>query len=494
MTILNYLYGFLPHFLLENNRSVGSMTIRSGNFGQLQISFYVPASVKFMDNKKSLEEYRDDFPALKQLRNGKPPVYMDSACTTLVPQQIIDAINDYYTRYPGCSSGRSRHWFADEVNDRIEGNPDKGIKGSRCIVADFINAASENEIIFTLNATHAINTVALGFKFQPGDTVLITNMEHNSNLVPWLRLQKTGRIKLDYIVSNHEGIFDFDTFEEKLKNSRVRLVSMAYTANSTGVSIPAKEIIKLAHFYGAKVLLDGAQAVPHKKVDAQDLDVDFLAFSMHKMCGPRGVGVLYGKKELLGSTPQEENSGTDVIEPVFLGGGTVADVTYKDYSLLEPPKRFEAGIQNYPGQIASGATIQYLQNIGMERIAAQETKLNNFLTEELIKRYGDTGWFRILGPRDAAQRGGILSFEVHRPNAVGIAAELSEKSNVMIRDGVFCAHAYFNEQFGQGWAHPRSHAEHRMIYRVSLYFYNTIEECRVFLETLDEIFKERSYI
>jgi cysteine desulfurase/selenocysteine lyase len=269
---------------------------------------------------------------------------------------------------------------------------------------------------------------------------------------------------------------------------------MACTANSTGVSIPAREIIKLAHQYGAKVLLDGAQWVPHKKIDVQGLDVDFLAFSMHKMCGPRGVGVLYGKKELLGSALREEDDAADAIEPVFLGGGTVADVTYKDYSLLEPPKRFEAGIQNYPGQIASGTAIQYLQKVGMARIAAQETILNSFLTTELMRRYGTTGWFQILGPADATQRGGILTFEVHRPNAVGIAAELSEKSNVMIRDGVFCAHAYFNEQFGQGWAHPRSHTEHRMIYRVSFYFYNTIQECHVFLETLDEIFKERSYI
>jgi cysteine desulfurase/selenocysteine lyase len=447
-----------------------------------------------MDNKKSLESYRADFPALKQLRNGKPPVYLDSACTALVPRQVIDAITEYYTEYPGCSGGRSRHWFADEVNDRIEGNPDKGIKGSRRIIAEFINAASENEIIFTLNTTHALNMVALGFKFLPGDTVLLTDMEHNSNLVPWLRLQKAGRIKVDYIVLKQGGIFDFNAFEQKLKNGTIRLVSMAYTANSTGVSIPAKEIIKLAHEYGSKVLLDGAQAVPHKKVDVRDLDVDFLAFSMHKMCGPRGVGVLYGKKELLGSALREEDDSADAIEPVILGGGAVADVTYQDYSLLEPPKRFEAGIQNYPGQIASGTAVQYLQNIGMERIAAQETMLNSFLTGELTRRYGKMDWFRILGPADAALRGGILSFEVHRPNAVGIAAELSEKNNVMIRDGVFCAHAYFNEQFGQGWAHPRSHAEHRMIYRVSLYFYNTIEECRIFLETLDEIFKERSYI
>ena len=204
--------------------------------------------------------------------------------------------------------------------------------------------------------------------------------------------------------------------------------------------------------------------------------------------------MLYGKKELLGRTEHEEDETGDVIEPVFLGGGSVSDTTYQSYSLLEPPERFEAGIQNYPGQIASGAAINYLQQIGMDRITAHEQMLNRYLTEELMSRYENTGWFRIIGPPDAMQRGGILTFEVKRPNAVGIAEELSGKNNIMIRDGVFCAHSYFNERFGQDWTRPRSHSEHRMVYRVSFYFYNTIDECRIFLETLEEIFKERSYI
>ena len=334
----------------------------------------------------------------------------------------------------------------------------------------------------------------MGFKFQPGDVVLLTDIEHNSNLVPWLKLQKTGKIKVDYITSKPDGVFDLMAFEQKMKDVRVRLVSMAFTSNATGYTIPAKEIISIAHKYGAKVLLDGAQTIPHKTIDVQELDVDFLAFSIHKMCGPKGVGALYGKKELLGRSPHEEDETGNIVEPIILGGGTVGDTTYYSYSLLEPPERFEAGIQNYPGQIAAGEAIKYLQQIGMERITAQENRLNSFLTQELLSRYGRSEWFRILGPQDAAQRGGILTFELKRPNAVGVAEELSEKSNIMIRDGVFCAHSYFNAQFGQGWTHPKSHSEHRMVYRVSFYFYNTIEECRVFLETLDEIFKERSYI
>lgn len=447
-----------------------------------------------MTDLKSLEECREDFPSLERKRDGKPPIYLDNACTTLVPLQVIESIARYYTDYPSCGGRRSHHWFAEEVTDRIDGNPDRGIEGARRIVAEFIHAGSEKEIIFTLNTTHAINTVALGFPFRPGDAVLLTDREHNSNLMPWLRLQKAGVIRVDCLASSPDGTFDLAAFEQKLKGDRVRLVSMAYTSNVTGYTLPAREMIRIAHRHGARVLLDGAQTVPHQAVDVQDLDVDFLAFSLHKLCGPRGVGVLYGKKELLGRAPHEGDGSADLLEPVILGGGTAGDTTCDSYSLLEAPERFEAGIQNYPGLIASGTAIKYLQRIGMDRIAAHEIRLNRHLTEGLLSRYGDTGWFRILGPGDAAQRGGILTFEVRRPNAVGIAGELSRKGNIMIRDGVFCVHSYFNGQFGPGWTHPRSHREHRMIYRVSLYLYNTLEECRVFLNTLAEIFQERSYL
>jgi len=293
--------------------------------------------------------------------------------------------------------------------------------------------------------------------------------------------------------SSEDDSFDLEGLKRKLESERVRLVSMAYTSNLTGCTIPAKEVIRVAHDHGAKVLLDAAQTVPHRTVDVQDLDVDFMAFSMHKMCGPRGVGILYGKRELLGLEPRSEG-GTRVVEPTMLGGGTVRDATYDSYSTLEPPESFEVGIQNYPGQIASGTTIQYLQRIGMDRIGAHVAELNAFLTEQLLQRYGGRGWLRILGPRDAAERGGILTLALERPNAVGVVEELDERSNVMIRDGAFCVHSYLNKLFGQGWTGPRLPSEHRMLYRVSPYFYNTIEECQTFLDTLDKIFEERSYL
>jgi cysteine desulfurase/selenocysteine lyase len=447
-----------------------------------------------LETAKWVNRIREDFPSLQKRRNGKPPVYFDNACTTLVPRQVIDAINGYYSGFPGCAGARSRHWFAQEVNDRIEGNPEKGIKGSRVLIKEFINARSEKEIIFTQNTSHAINIVALGFRFKPGDAVLLTDKEHSSNLLPWLRLQKTGLINVEHAATSENGDFDLDDFKRKLEHNRVALVSMAYTSNLTGYTIPAAEIVKLAHNYGAKVLLDAAQTASHRKIDVQKLDVDFLAFSIHKMCGPRSVGILYGKQEYLGKAVHEEDDAADAIAPCLLGGGTVGDTTYNSYSLLEPPERFEVGIQNYPGQIAAGKAITYLQNTGLEKINNQMNLLNGFLTGELLKRYGDTGWFRILGPQDEGQRAGILTFEVKRPNAVGIAEELSDKNNIMIRDGVFCVHSYLNYIYGEGWLRPKMPSEHRMIYRVSLYFYNTLEECRVFMDTLQNIFEDRSYI
>ena len=439
-----------------------------------------------------LESAREDFPALKRLRNGKAPIYFDNACTTLVPNQVVEKIIEYYTQYPGCGEKRGRYWFAKEVTRRIEGDAAQGVEGSRQEVQDFIGAESEKEIIFTSNTSHAINMVALGFKFQPGDRVLLTDVEHNSNLLPWLKLQRTIPIEVDYVESNPTHGLNLEDLKRKLEAGPVRLVSMAYTSNLTGYTIPAKKIIEIAHQYGARVLLDGAQTVPHRAVDVQDLDVDFLAFSLHKMCGPRGVGVLYAKKELLGRKPHETDQ-TGVIQPYIMGGGTVSDTTYDSYDLLEPPERFEVGIQNYPGQIASGEAVRYLRHIGIDHIITHECHLNDYLTQELLNRYGDKGWFRILGSHDASNRGGILTFEVRRPNCMGIAEELDERSNVMIRDGAFCVHSYLNKEFGQGWTMPRLQTEHRMLYRISLYFYNTKDECQTFLETLDEIFLERGY-
>ena len=194
-----------------------------------------------MTDGKPVEACRADFPSLERRRKENPPVYLDNACTTLVPRQVIASINEYYTDYPACGGRRSHHWFAEEVTHRIEGNPDKGIKGARQIIAEFIHASSAKEILFTFNTTHAINTVALGFKFRPGDVVLLTDKEHNSNLMPWLRLQQRGVIRVDHTTAAADDQFDLAAFEGRLKNGGVRLVSMAYTSNVTGYTIPAEK-------------------------------------------------------------------------------------------------------------------------------------------------------------------------------------------------------------------------------------------------------------
>ena len=342
---------------------------------------------------------------MSQLAGGKPPVYFDNACTTLVPTQVIEALTRYYREFPACGGGRSRYWFAREVNDRIEGDPQKGVTGSRQTISSFINARSEKEIIFTQNTSHAINVVALGLKFRQGDAVLLTDKEHNSNLLPWLRLQQLGTVRAEQVEPAPDGSFDLDRFEARLKEGHVALASMAYTTNTTGYTIPAREVIALAHRYGVRVLLDGSQAAPHRAIDVQDLDVDYLAFSIHKMCGPRGVGVLYGKSELLGKRPHEADDAGDVLNPAMLGGGTVSDTTYDSYDLMLAPERFEVGVQDYGGQIGAGAAVEYLQRTGMAAIGSHVERLNSYLTEHLLASYGDRGWFKIMGPR-GEQEGG----------------------------------------------------------------------------------------
>ena len=420
----------------------------------------------------------DDFPSLTYLSNNTPPVYFDNACTSLVPLQVIEEINRCYSLLPTCAGDRSGYSTAEETTRLVEEAREK--------VRKFINAGPEDGIIFTANTSHALNIVALGYPLKPGQVVIQTDREHNSNHLPWIRLKNKGLIRVVQIDTDENGNFDLDSFKKHLDTGLVGLVSMGYTSNIIGNTIPAKEIISLAHKSGVKVLLDAAQAAPHRAINVKGLEVDMMAFSLHKMCGPRGVGVLY-----ISTANMNKNA---FPEPVILGGGTAGDATYASYSLLDSPECFEVGVQNYPAIIAAGSAIEYLGRIGMDKIARHVTCLNTFLTNELMTRYGGTGWFRILGPLAAEKRGSILTFEIKRPNAFDIAKVLSEKGNVMVRSGAFCVHSYLNRLYGEGWTRPALADSHRMTYRVSFYLYNTIEECRIFLDTLDMIFKERGYL
>jgi len=409
----------------------------------------------------NITKIREDFPSLKQKRNGKPPIYFDNASLTLKPQQVIEAMNDYYYNFPGCGGhGRSDHWFAIRVNEKVE--------EARESIRKFINAKSTNEIIFTRNTTEGLNLVARSFGFKEGDCVLTTDKEHNSNLCPWRNLEAKGIIKHKVVPSNPDNTFNLAVFKEMLR-PKVKLVSLVHTSNLDGYTIPAEEIIKISHDYGVKVMLDGAQSSPHKSIDVQKLDVDFFAFSIHKMCGPTGMGILYGKKESL-----------EKLEPFVVGGDTVADTFYDKCPIyMESPAKFEAGLQNYAGMIGAGAAVEYLMDIGADNITQHEFELNKYLTENLSK-YEE---LEIIGPKDPKLRGGIFTFFAKKKGLSVIAQECDKRNNIMLRSGEFCVHSWFN---GKGVDRGSGIG----IIRASVYFYNTLEECEIFINTIKEILQE----
>ena len=391
---------------------------------------------------------RKDFPLLSE----ENVIYFDNACVSLRPQQVVDEINNYYRLYSACA-GRSSHRLADLVNGKYW--------QARKAVANFIGAKKPEEIIFTRNTSEAINLVAKSFNFHRGDIVLTTDKEHNSNLLPWLQLRQGGVLH-EFIPSRPDNTFDLDLFKkamQKLKG-KVKMVAMVLASNLDGVSIPAKEIIKIAHSLGAVVLLDGAQAVGHKPIDVSDLDCDFLAFSGHKMCGPSGTGVLYGKYSLL-----------EKLSPFLLGGDTVSDSTYDSFKILPPPEKFEAGLQNYAGAFGLATACQYLDGIGLAKIEDHLIRLNKYVSDTLLA----SGRVEVIGPRDASLRGGIFSFNIKGVNFHEAALMLGNMADIAVRSGRHCVHSWFNSHQVEGSV------------RASFYFYNTLEECRVFVKIVQQI-------
>lgn len=393
---------------------------------------------------------KKDFPLLSKQIKGKPVVYFDSACMSLKPRQVIEAMNEYYFEHPACA-GRSSHKLGELTTRRI--------KEARKIVAGFINA-NEHEIVFTRNTTEGINLVANSLELKSGDIILTTDKEHNSNLIPWQVLVKKKGIRHEIVRSNEDGTFNLEKYKELVRG--VKLVSMVHTSNLDGTTIPCKEIIKIAHENGALVLLDAAQSTPHKKIDVKDLDADFLAFSGHKMLGPTGTGVLYGKYSLL-----------EKLEPFIVGGDTVEYSTYTDHKMLNPPEKFEAGLQDYAGIIGLGEAVRYLETIGFDNIQEHELKLNKYITEEISK----LPRIKIIGPADPALRSGITSFYIEGMDMHQTALMLDEMSNVMIRSGQHCVHSWFADKKIKNSA------------RVSLYFYNTMQDAEVFITSLNKIMK-----
>ncbi|UCH90205.1 MAG: aminotransferase class V-fold PLP-dependent enzyme [Thermoplasmata archaeon] len=398
----------------------------------------------------SLERYRADFPVLDQEIEGKPIIYLDNACMTLKPQPVIDAMNEYYTKYSACG-GRSIHKFATKVTVAVE--------ESRKRIKEYVNSRNSNEIIFTRNATEGINLVGNSIGLKSGDVVLTTDREHNSNLAPWHLLKNKIGIEHKVVESNDDGTFSMNNLKNAL-DKNVKLLSMVHTSNLDGYTIPAEDVIKVAHEQDILVMLDGAQSAPHHAIDVQKLDVDFFAFSIHKMCGPTGVGVLYGKYDLL-----------DGLSPFIVGGDTVEKTTYETSLFLKPPSKFEGGLQNYAGLIGSGEAAKYLMDIGLDKIEQHELELNEYVTEQL----NEIPEVTIIGPPDPKLRGGITGFTVKDMNPHDIAMILDEVANIMIRSGMHCVHSWFNAKGIEGSV------------RVAFYLYNTRSEVDIFIEKLREI-------
>ena len=304
--------------------------------------------------------FRKDFPLFRD-DSEERLVYFDNACMTLRPQTVIDKLIEYYSYHPGCG-GRSLHRISSWVTENFE--------GARDTVTRFLNAPDRDSVIFTKNTTEAINLLSRSFRFEKGDRVLGTDHEHNSNLVPWVHLMQKGLISYTPVPSMEDNTFDIERFKEMVPGTR--MVAMVHVSNLDGSRIPEKEIIEIAHDSGSLVMLDCAQSVPHMKMDMIDLDLDFLVFSGHKAMGPTGTGVLAGKPELIKE-----------LDPYIVGGDTVQETRYDRVDFLEPPKKFEAGLQHYPGFIALGTALEYIERIGPDEIHEHEVSLNEYATSRL---------------------------------------------------------------------------------------------------------------
>ncbi len=386
-----------------------------------------------------VQKIRDDFPALKQKVYGKPLVYLDNAATTQKPQAVIDALVRFYTE--DCANiHRGVHLLSERATRDYE--------ASRTRIKHFIHAADEKEIIFVRGATEAINLVAQSFarpRLQAGDEILISALEHHSNIVPWQMICQEKGAQLRVIPMNHHGELLLAEYEALL-NPRTRMVAVAHVSNALGTVNPVHRIIEIAHQRHIPVLVDGAQAIPHTRVDVAQLDCDFYAFSGHKMYGPTGVGVLYGKAALLEDMP-----------PYQGGGDMISSVTFEKTIYNRLPYKFEAGTPNIAAGIAIGTAIDYLQEIGMERIAAYEHELLHYATEAFSRLPG----VRLIGT--AREKASVLSFVVDgvHPHDVGT---ILDQEGIAIRTGHHCAQPVM-EFFNM----PATA-------RASLSFYNTREE------------------
>ncbi len=393
-----------------------------------------------------VQKIRKDFPILAREVNGKQLVYFDNAATSQTPVQVIDTIVDYYKKY-NANIHRGVHSLSQEATDAYE--------AARQKIQKHFNAAQLHEIIFTSGTTHSINVVSNGYAqlLNQGDELIVSALEHHSNIVPWQMLcEKTGAI-LKVIPMNEEGVLLMDEYD-KLLSDKTRLVFVNHVSNALGTVNPIENIIDKAHARGAEVLIDGAQASPHIQADVQALNVDYYVTSAHKLCGPTGIGMLYGKESALNRLP-----------PYQGGGEMIAEVTFEKTTYADLPHKFEAGTPNIAGGIAFGAALDYINNIGMDQIAAYEEELLNYATKALQK----IPHLKVYGT--APQKTAVISFNVEGIHPYDIGSIL-DKLGIAVRTGHHCAQPIMDYYQIPGTV------------RASFSFYNTLEEIDSMVEAL----------
>ena len=396
----------------------------------------------------NVEEIRKDFPILKRKVNGQNLIYFDNAATSQTPKVVIDSIVSYYSNY-NSNIHRGVHALSQEATDAYE--------GSRVKFQKHFNAKNSFEIIFTSGTTHSINLVANGFKkiLKRDDEIIVSQLEHHSNIVPWQMLCEETGAKIKVIPIDHNGELIFSEFE-KLLNAKTKVVFVNHISNALGVINPIKKIITKAHEYNAAVLIDGAQATPHMKIDVSELDVDFYVTSTHKICGPTGVGVLYGKEEWLNKIPP------------FLGGGEMIDkVTFEKSTYAGLPNKFEAGTPNISGVIASGVAIDYLNGIGLDNINEYERELLDYATSKLLEIKD----LKIYGVSE--EKTAVISFNVGQIHPYDIGS-IVDKLGIATRTGQHCAQPIMDYFKIPGTI------------RISFSFYNTKEEIDIFIKALNK--------
>ena len=397
-----------------------------------------------MSSPLNIQSIRKDFPVLNRQVNGKPLVYFDNAATSQTPKQVIQSIVNYYENY-NSNIHRGVHTLSQEATDAYE--------KARQTLQAHLNVARPEEVILTSGTTHSINIVASGFAslLKEGDELLVSAMEHHSNIVPWqMACEKTGAM-LKVIPMNSMGELEMDVFNQLL-SERTRLVFCNHVSNALGTINPIKEIITKAHAVGAAVLVDGAQAAPHFKVDVQKLDVDFYTLSAHKVCGPTGIGLLYGKRSWLEKLP-----------PYQGGGEMIAEVSFEKTTYADLPHKFEAGTPNIAGGIAFGAAIEYMNQIGFEAIAAYEEELLVYATDQLKQIEG----IEFVG--EAKNKASVISFNLKGIHPYDVGSIL-DKLGIAVRTGHHCAQPVMQHFNVPGTV------------RASFAFYNTKEEIDIFVK------------